>query len=65
MLIHYLAIVWIWVGSDYFIDYEEGYPPFQVAIEDFHGYSKYRMYIFSIYWVCTVVTTVGYGDYAG
>lgn len=65
MLIHYLAIVWVWIGSDYFIDYEEGYPPFQVAIEDFHGYSKYRMYIFSVYWVCTVVTTVGYGDYAG
>ena len=65
MLLHYLAIVWIWVGSDYFVGYEEGYPPFQVAIEDFEGYSKYRMYVFSVYWVCTVITTVGYGDYAG
>ena len=23
------------------------------------------MYIFSLYWVFTVLTTVGYGDYAG
>lgn len=23
------------------------------------------MYIFSTYWVCTVITTVGYGDYSG
>ena len=65
MLLHYLAIVWIWVGSEHFVGYEEGYPPFQVAIEDFAGYSKYRMYVFSVYWVCTVITTVGYGDYAG
>ena len=28
MLLHYLAIVWVWIGSDYFIGYEEGYPPF-------------------------------------
>ena len=24
-----------------------------------------RLYVFSIYWVCTVITTVGYGDYSG
>ena len=23
------------------------------------------MYVFSVYWVFTVLTTVGYGDYAG
>ena len=65
MLLHYLAIVFIWIGSDQFIDYEEGYPPWQIAYDDFKGYTKYRLYIFSVYWVCTVVTTVGYGDYAG
>ena len=39
--------------------------PWQLANSDFFGYSEYRLYVFSVYWVCTVVTTVGYGDYAG
>ena len=65
LLLHYLAIVWVWIGSEDFLDYEKGYPPWQIAIEDFQNYSNYRLYIFSVYWVCTVVTTVGYGDYAG
>ena len=25
MLLHYLAVVWLWIGSDYFLDFEEGY----------------------------------------
>ena len=36
-----------------------------MANEDFHGNSRSQLYIFSFYWVCTVVTTVGYGDYTG
>ena len=27
--------------------------------------SRDQLYIFSTYWVCTVITTVGYGDYYG
>ena len=27
--------------------------------------SKDQLYIFSTYWVCTIITTVGYGDYYG
>ena len=65
MLLHYLAIVWIWIGSEDFADYEEGYLPWQIENADFEGYTQYRIYIFSVYWVCTVVTTVGYGDYSG
>lgn len=65
MLLHYLAVVWLWVGSDYFLDFEEDYQPWQFSIDDFRGQPKYRLYVFSVYWVCTVVTTVGYGDYAG
>ena len=57
--------MWIWIGSEQFAGYELGYEPWQLAIKDFEGYSQYRIYIFSVYWVCTVVTTVGYGDYAG
>ena len=65
MLLHYLAIVWVWIGSPDFIGYESGYDPWQIANDDFKGYSQWQIYIFSVYWVCTVVTTVGYGDYAG
>lgn len=65
MLLHYLAIGWVWIGSADFIDFEVGYDPWSIDIEDFQGNSEYQLYIFSVYWVCTVVTTVGYGDYAG
>ena len=65
ILIHYLAIMWIWIGSDYFVGFEQGFDPWLISIEDFAGYTMYRSYIFSVYWVCTVVTTVGYGDYSG
>ena len=65
LLIHYLACLWIWVGSEAFIDYEEDRLPWQVVNDDFIGYSKYQIYVYSVYWVCTVVTTVGYGDYSG
>ena len=29
------------------------------------NYEPHQIYIFSIYWVFTVLTTVGYGDYTG
>ena len=31
----------------------------------FQDYSPTQIYIFSVYWVFTTLTTVGYGDYAG
>ena len=31
----------------------------------FMEYEPYQIYIFSVYWITTVLTTVGYGDYAG
>ena len=65
LLLHYLAVVWLWVGSEYFIGYEEGFEPWQFSIADFNGQPRQTLYFFSVYWVCTVVTTVGYGDYAG
>ena len=65
LLLHYLAVVWLWVGSESFLTYEEGFEPWQFSIEDFNDQSKTNLYCFSVYWVCTVLTTVGYGDYAG
>lgn len=65
LLLHYLAVAWLFVGSEYFNDYEPGYSPWQISNSDFEGYSSTKLYVFSAYWVCTVVTTVGYGDYSG
>ena len=31
LLLHYLAVFWIWIGSDRFIGYEEGLDPWQLA----------------------------------
>ncbi len=36
-----------------------------MANEDFHGMSDIDLMIFSHYWICTVITSVGYGDYTG
>ena len=30
LLLHYLAIVWVWIGSESFADYEQGYLPWQL-----------------------------------
>lgn len=65
LLLHYLAIVWVWIGSKDFVGFEEDHDPWQLANEDFKDYSRWQIYVFSVYWVCTVVTTVGYGDYSG
>ena len=65
MLLHYTAILWLYIGGEDFTDYEPGYLPWQQANDDFEGYTKSRLYIFSIYWVCETITTVGYGDYTG
>lgn len=65
ILLHYLGCAWIWVGSDYFLDYESDQLPWTMANEDFHGMSDVDLMIFSNYWICTVITSVGYGDYTG
>lgn len=63
ILLHYLCIIWIYIGGAAFLEYEEGHKPWQYADDDFHGMSNYQLYVFSTYWVFTVITTVGYGDY--
>lgn len=65
VMLHYLSCMWIYVGSEAYLGYEEGHVPWQYANEDFEHYDRYQIYVFSTYWVCTVITTVGYGDYSG
>ena len=61
--LHYLSCIWIYVGGADFMDSEEGHLPWQYANIDFIGMNNYQIYVFSTYWVFTVITTVGYGDY--
>ena len=63
VLLHYLSCFWLYIGSEAFLGYDDGYVPWQLRNEDFKDFSRYQLYVFSTYWVCTVVTTVGYGDY--
>ena len=65
ILLHYLGCLWIFVGSEYFMNYEDGHLPWMYASEDFQDMSMVQLFIYATYWVCTVVTTVGYGDYTG
>lgn len=65
ILLHYLSCMWIYAGSEVYLGYEEGHIPWQFANEDFLGMDRAQIYVFSTYWVCTVITTVGYGDYSG
>ena len=65
ILLHYLGSLWIFVGSDFFLGFEEGHEPWMFTNDDFEGLSITQLYIYATYWVCTIVTTVGYGDYTG
>lgn len=65
VLMHYLACIWLFIGSDYFLNHEEGYLPWRLANADFSGMERHQLLIFANYWICTAVTTVGYGDYSG
>jgi len=65
IMLHYLSCLWLFIGGADYMDYEEGFLPWRYANEDFHHMDYYQLYVFSTYWVFTVITTVGYGDYAG
>ena len=61
---HLLALFWIELG----LKYEDGWIK-KLQEENYDGvwasYGPQEMYIFSMYWICTVLTTVGYGDFSG
>ena len=65
VLLHYLGCIWIYLGSRSFEEYEVDHLPWILANEDLQALSKPQLFVFSTYWVCTVITTVGYGDYTG
>ena len=67
LLSHLAACAWIAIGT-----WEDGWLTKKInndmengGDENFRGYEPYQIYIFSLYWVVTVLTTVGYGDFSG
>lgn len=65
ILVHYLGCIFIYIGGENFANYEKDHVPWILLNEDFHDMDDIDLIIFADYWVCTVVTTVGYGDYFG
>ena len=73
MLAHLAACLWIYMGfldsdkpaeereSWIYVNELYGADPDGVAFTEGH----ISLYVFSLYWVFTTLTTVGYGDYAG
>lgn len=64
---HIMACCWIALGTqkDGWITMLKELPDDDGGDPQFKVYEPYQVYIFSLYWVFTVLTTVGYGDYAG
>ena len=70
MIGHLAACLWIYIGNlDEHLPMEErrGW----LYVNDFNGMSDFQeelkgahaIYVFSLYWIFTTLTTVGYGDY--
>jgi Ion channel len=58
--VHYFVCLWIWIGDRNLMN--DPSLPWRQKQPDLQGE---RLYIFVIYWVFEVITTVGYGDFAG
>jgi len=64
---HIAACLWIALGTkeDGWLTKLQNVPLDDGGDENFSKYGPEEIYVFSLYWVFTVLTTVGYGDYAG
>lgn len=65
-----MACVWLWLGNLYPCKGEDGNDD-QTCTKSwvyeagFYDKPNHTQYIFAFYWIFEVITTVGYGDYAG
>ena len=68
LIAHWFACAWIYLGmlsEDSWINAQKtaaSTPDGQIVSET---YGMSETYILSLYWICTVLTTVGYGDFSG
>ena len=63
LLAHLCACAWIHLGKmseDSWINVQKA-----TGDEVWATYGMSHIYILSLYWICTVLTTVGYGDFSG
>jgi len=66
--IHILACCWIFIGRNFSCTWiEGGCDPDNKKFVDEDGViiDVYTVFITSVYWVITTLTTVGYGDFKG
>lgn len=60
MGVHYIVCLWIWIGDKYLM--HDISTPWLVRNPELQGVS---MYFFVVYWVFSIITTVGYGEFVG
>ncbi len=56
---HYLICIWIWIGNQKInsqVPWVINNPQLGTGV---------NLYVFVFYWVFTIITTVGYGDFTG
>ncbi len=58
--VHYLICLWILIGSKYLMS--DSNVPWLLKTPDL---GTGDAYIFVFYWIFTIITTVGYGDFVG
>jgi len=69
-IIHILACIWVYIGRTTTGSWIDAGPPDpntddNIIPEPFTMSNKTNIFIVSVYWVITTLTTVGYGDYKG
>lgn len=62
---HIFVCIWIYIGDKYWgLLWNE--QPWMIKNAESLGHdNKYQIYVFALYWVFTVISTTGYGDYTG
>jgi hypothetical protein len=63
LVIHYFICIWLYVGVREF--FNDNHFPWVLNSALLITYDYARLFIFTMYWMCTVIFTVGYGDYTG
>ena len=61
--VHFCVILWLLVGTRQAMSHNS--IPWVKKNLEIESYDKYQQYVLSIYWIFTLVTTVGYGDFYG
>ena len=61
--VHFCVILWLLVGTRQATSHNS--IPWIKKNLEIESYDNYQQYVLSIYWIFTLVTTVGYGDFYG